>query len=159
MLSLWAVILFTVAELVLLGAILFFFLRLKKSENLMHNLQANQELLLARLQHNAELEKELVATFAQRQAELRILDQRLEERAEELRRLLGQAEGIVRSPQFLRELILNQRSRGASAKQIAKNAGLTVDEVELILAQSGEKLILPHSFEPLRPLHGNVWRV
>ena len=125
--------------MVLLGAILFFFLRLRRSEDLMHSLQANQELLLARLQTNAELERDLVATFAQRQAELRVLDQKLEERATELRRLLGQAEGIVRSPQFLRELILNQRSKGMSARQIAKNAGLTVDEVELILAQSGEK--------------------
>lgn len=135
MLSLWIIFLFTAMEMALLGAILFFFLRLRRSENLMHNLQANQELLLARLQTNAELERELVATFAQRQAELRTLDQKLEERAEELRRLLGQAEGIVRSPQFLRELILNQHGKGLSARQIAKNAGLSVDEVELILAQ------------------------
>ncbi len=95
--------------------------------------------MLARLQHNAELERELVASFAQRQAELRTLDQKLEERAEELRRLISQAEGISRSPQFLRELIINQRSRGLSAKQIAKNAGLTVDEVELIIAQTSDK--------------------
>ncbi len=132
----WAVILFSVIELILLGSIVFFFIRLKRSENLMQTLQGNQELLLARLQHNAELERELVASFAQRQAELRSLDQKMEERADELRRLVSQAEGISRSPQFLRELILNQRSRGLSAKQIAKNAGLTVDEVELILAQS-----------------------
>ncbi len=138
MLSLWAVLLFTGIELILLIAILFFFLRLRRSENLMQNLQANQEILLARLQHNAELERELVATFAQRQAELRTLDQRMEERAEVLRKLISQAEGISRSPQFLRELILNQHKRGVSAKQIAKNAGLTVDEVQLILAKGGE---------------------
>ena len=102
----------------------------------MQMLQANQEQLLDRLQRNTELERELVATFAQRQAELRTLDQRLEERAATLRRLLEQAEGIMRSPQFLRELILNQRAKGMSAAQIARNAGLTVDEVELILAQS-----------------------
>lgn len=135
MLSLWMVLLFSVVELVLLGGIFFFFLRLRRSEALMHSLQANQEQLLERLQRNAELERELVATFAQRQAELRTLDQRLEERAEELRRLLGQAEGIVRSPQFLRELIFNQRAKGFSAQKIASNAGLSVDEVELILAQ------------------------
>ncbi len=139
MLSMWAVILFSVIELILLGSVVFFFLRLKRSENLMQTLQGNQELLLARLQHNAELERELVASFASRQAELRNLDQKIEERAEELRRLVSQAEGISRSPQFLRELILNQRSRGLSAKQIAKNAGLTVDEVELILAQTTDK--------------------
>ncbi len=139
MLSLWAILLFTGIEVVLLVAILFFFLRLRRSEDLVQQLQANQEILLARLQHNAELERELVATFAQRQAELRTLDQRMEERADDLRRLISQAEGITRSPQFLRELILNQNGRGLSSKQIAKNAGLTVDEVELILAQATEK--------------------
>lgn len=136
MLSLWTIIVFTAAEMALLGAIFFFFMRLRRSEALMHTLQANQEHLLERLQRNAELERELVASFAQRQAELRILDQRLEERAAELRRLLGQAEGIVRSPQFLRELILNQHGKGLNAGQIAKNAGLSVDEVELILTQA-----------------------
>ncbi len=139
MLSLWAILLFTGIEVVLLVAILLFFNRLRRSEDLVQQLQANQEILLARLQHNAELERELVATFAQRQAELRTLDQRMEERAEDLRRLVSQAEGITRSPQFLRELILNQHGRGVSARQIAKNAGLTVDEVELILAQAKEK--------------------
>lgn len=135
MLSLWAICIFTVAELALLGAVLFFFLRLRRSENLMTMLQANQEQLLNRLQKNAELERDLVATFAQRQAELRVLDQRLEERATELRRLLEQAEGILRSPQFLRELILNGHKKGHSPQQIAAAAGLAVDEVELILQQ------------------------
>ncbi len=138
MLSLWAVLLFTGIEIIILIGVLFFFLRLRRSEDLMQKLQGKQEILLARLQHNAELEKELVASFAQRQAELRTLDQRMEERAEVLRKLVTQAEGISRSPHFLRELILNQKKRGASSMQIAKNAGLTVDEVELILAQTGE---------------------
>ncbi len=48
--------------------------------------------------------KEIVATFAQRQAELRELDSKLEQRANDLRRLMAQAEGITRSPQFLRKL-------------------------------------------------------
>ncbi len=136
MLATWVIIFFACIEVLLFFAIVAFFVRLKRSENLVHNLQANQELLLARLQHNAELERELVATFAQRQAELRSLDQKIEERAESLRKLINQAEGITRSPHFLRELILNQRKKGASAKQIAHNAGLTIDEVELILAQA-----------------------
>lgn len=139
MLSLWTLLIFTLAEIVLLGGVLFFFLRLRRSEALMTQLQSNQEELLERLQRNAELEHDLVATFAQRQAELRSLDQRLEERAAELRRLLEQAEGILRSPQFLRELILNKRRQGQSAQQIARAAGLAVDEVELILAQSGDE--------------------
>ena len=77
-----------------------------------------------------------MATFAQRQAELRNLDEKLEQRAQTLRRLLEQAEGITRSPQFLRELILNGQRKGLSARQIARNAGLSVDEVELILSQN-----------------------
>ena len=135
MFSFWMIVLFTLAEMALLGAVLFFFVRLKRSEELLTRLQANQEKLLLRLHQNAELEQELVATFAQRQVELRTLDQRLEDRAETLRRLLEQAEGILRSPQFLRELILNGRKKGWNAQKIALSAGLSVDEVELILAQ------------------------
>jgi len=135
MFSFWMIVLFTLAEMALLGAVLFFFVRLKRSEKLLTQLQANQETLLVHLHRNAELEQELMATFAQRQTELRTLDQRLEDRAETLRRLLEQAEGILRSPQFLRELILNGRKKGLSAQKIALSAGLSVDEVELILAQ------------------------
>ena len=114
---------------------LFFYLRLRRSEAMLNALQGNQEALLARIEMNARLEREIVATFAQRQAELQNLDAKLEERAQELRRLLEQAEGISRSPQFLREIILNGRRKGLSSRQIARNAGLSVDEVELILAQ------------------------
>jgi len=135
MFSFWMIVFFTLAEMALLGAVLFFFIRLKRSEKLLTELQANQENLLMRLHQNVELEQELMATFSQRQTELRTLDQRLEDRAETLRRLLEQAEGIVRSPQFLRELILNGRKKGLSAQKIALSAGLSVDEVELILAQ------------------------
>jgi Fic family protein len=135
MFSFWMIVLFTLAEMALLGAVLFFFVRLKRSENLLTQLQANQEKLLLHLNKNAVLEQELIATFAQRQTELRTLDQRLEDRAETLRRLLEQAEGILRSPQFLRELILNGRKKGLTAQNIALSAGLSVDEVELILAQ------------------------
>ena len=135
MFSFWMIVLFTLAEMALLGAVLFFFVRLKRSETLLTKLQANQEKLLLQLHQNAQLEQELVATFSQRQTELRTLDQRLEDRAETLRRLMEQAEGIVRSPQFLRELILNGRKKGLSPQKIALSAGLSVDEVELILAQ------------------------
>lgn len=121
--------------LLLAGALVFYF-RLKNSQSLLNTLQDNQQSLLARIEMNARLEREIVATFAQRQAELRELDSKLEERARELRRLLEQAEGIARSPQFLREIILNGRKKGLSSRQIARNAGLSVDEVELILAQN-----------------------
>ncbi|MBG3877548.1 hypothetical protein FVW20_11110 [Desulfovibrio oxamicus] len=135
--SLWLIILVSVVEVTLLGVLLAFFLRLRRSEALLNRLQANQTQLLERLRQNAELEQELVATFAQRQEQLRLLDRRLEERADGLRRLLEQAEGISRSPQFLREVILNGHSKGRSLDQIARSTGLSVDEVELILAQAG----------------------
>ena len=126
---------FSVLEIGILVCVLVFYRRLRRSEHLFNSLQANQENLLARIEMNARLEKEIVATFAQRQAELRNLDEKLEERAQTLRRLLEQAEGISRSPQFLREVILNGRRKGLSSQQIARNAGLSVDEVDLILAQ------------------------
>lgn len=126
----------TVLEIFLLGGALVFYFRLKTSETLLNTLQDNQQSLLARIEMNARLEREIVATFAQRQAELRELDMRLEARAADLRRLMEQAEGIARSPQFLREIILNGRRKGLSSRQIARNAGLSVDEVELILVQN-----------------------
>ncbi|MBO5491086.1 hypothetical protein [uncultured Desulfovibrio sp.] len=129
---------FSLFELAILGGVLVFYLRLRRSETLLNTLQGNQDSLLQRIEMNARLEREIVATFAQRQAELRNLDEKLEEKAQELRRLLEQAEGISRSPQFLRELILNGRRKGLSSRQIAKNAGLSVDEVDLILAQATE---------------------
>lgn len=135
-LQLGLIILFTVMELLILGGVLFFYLRLRNSERLLNALQGNQQELLARIEMNARLEKDIVATFAQRQAELRNLDEKLEQRAQTLRRLLEQAEGITRSPQFLRELILNGQRKGLSSRQIARNAGLSVDEVELILSQN-----------------------
>lgn len=126
----------SVLELLLLAGALVFYFRLKRSQTLMNTLQDNQQSLLARIEMNARLEREIVATFAQRQAELRELDGKLEQRANDLRKLMEQAEGIARSPQFLREIILNGRKKGLTSRQIAKNAGLSVDEVELILAQN-----------------------
>ena len=132
------IIICSVLELMILAGAMVFYLRLKRSESLLNTLQDNQQSLLARIEMNARLEKEVVATFAQRQAELRELDSKLEARAADLRRLMEQAEGIARSPHFLREIIQNGRRKGLSARQIARNAGLSVDEVELILAQSQE---------------------
>ncbi|ABB37188.1 hypothetical protein Dde_0387 [Oleidesulfovibrio alaskensis G20] len=132
-LSLLALVLVTVAEILLLGLLVIFFFRLRRSENVLSQLQANHEKLLARLHFNAELEQELVESFAQRQEELRQLDIRLEQRAADLRRLMEQAEGISRSPQFLREIIMNGRRKGRTVDQLARSTGLSADEVELIL--------------------------
>lgn len=137
-LPLWIIAIVTMAESFLVALVFLFFLRLRRSEASLASLQANQEAVLDRIRQNTALEQELVDTFAQRQEQLIIVNAHLEERIETLRRLLDQAEGICRSPQFLRELILNGRRKGQTPAQIARTTGLTVDEVEIILAQSGE---------------------
>lgn len=110
-------------------------MRLRRSEQILSALQANQDDLLDRMLRNAELEQEMVATFSQRQEQLAQLNARMEERIASLRRLLEQAEGITRSPHFLREVILNCRRKGQSVEDIARKTGLARDEIELILAR------------------------
>ncbi len=128
----------TVIELLLFVLIWSFFRRLKQSEHLLAQLQDSQSLLLEKLELNANLENELMHSFKQRQNELMQLDLQLEDRAGKLQSLLQQAEQVSRSPQFLRELIINGSRKGQSLGQLAKNTGLSMDEVELILAQAGK---------------------
>lgn len=133
----WAIIALTLAEVFILISIFLFFVRLRQSESTMNELQTNQEQMLERIQDNAIYEQELVSSFMERQRELGQLDKKLDDRAQELKRLLEQAEGILRSPHFLRELVLNSHKKGKTIKQIADSAGLDPDEVEMILAQNG----------------------
>ena len=135
--SLWLIGLISVSELALLVLLLVFFARLRRSEHLLLKLQSGQNSLLRNLHQNAELEKDLIASFAERQMELRALDQRLEERAQALRTLLQQAETVSRSPQFLRELIQSGIRQGRTPSQLAKATNLSIDEVELIMADMG----------------------
>jgi len=128
--------LLTLAECVMIILVLLFFSRLKRSEALIFRLQSNQEDMLERMYRNAALEQELVESFAQRQEQLHMLNKKLEDRAATLQRLLEQAEGITRSPHFLREVILNNNRKGLSPAQIAQKTGLSEDEVELILNQA-----------------------
>lgn len=134
--SLWLLAAVSVFELVLFFLLLSFFRRLKKSEELLLTLQAGQRSLLASLEENARLEKDLVASFVERQHELKNLDHQLEERAAALRRLLEQAETVMRSPQFLRELILSGARQGKTPLELARGTGLSLDEVQLILARA-----------------------
>ena len=129
-------ILFTVSEIVLLAVVIIFFLRLKKSEALVSGLQANQEEFIKRLQFNTQLENELVASFEQRQNELATLNEEIEKRADELRKLVQQANAYCKSPQFMREIILNGHRAGKSPVQLAKSTGLSLEEVELIIDQA-----------------------
>ncbi len=132
----------TAAELALIILVLLFFIRLRRSEQMLSALQSNQDDLMERMLRNAELEQEMVASFAQRQQELTLLNRAMEDRILNLRKLLDQAEGITRSPHFLREVILNCRRKGQSVDEIVRRTGLARDEIELILAreamQAGE---------------------
>ena len=132
----WMLIIISLAEIVLFVLLLRFFNRLRKSEELLSELSENQQALMDKLRANAELERELMQSFAARQASLQNLNASIEERAAELRSLLEQAQAISRSPQFLREVILSGKRKGRTSAQLAKATGLSLDEVELILAQA-----------------------
>jgi biopolymer transport protein ExbB/TolQ len=134
--QIWLLVVISVAEAALFVLLLRFFARLKKSAALLLELSAEREELMDKLRANAEFERELMQSFAVRQAELSQLNASLEARAETLRGLLEQAESVSRSPQFLRELILKGKKRGRTPAQLAKSVGLSLDEVELILAQA-----------------------
>ena len=128
-------IILSLAEIALFFLLIRFFMRLKKSESLLTRLRDGQDSLLDKLQANAELERELMGSFITRQNELTTLNNQLEERETELKKLLDQAEAVSRSPVFLREVILQGHKKGRTATQLAKSTGLSLDEVELILLQ------------------------
>ncbi|WP_419788085.1 hypothetical protein [Pseudodesulfovibrio sp.] len=129
-------ILFTVSEIVLLGVVIIFFLRLRKSEALLSNLQAKQEDFLKRLQFNTQLENELVSTFERRQQELVAINNEIEKRATELQKLVDMAGEYCKSPQFMREIIIKGHRAGKSPIQLAKSTGLGLDEIEMIIDQA-----------------------
>lgn len=131
----WILVSSTLIEVLLLLLAAVFFVKLKKSESLMRALQDRQREFLRRLDFNAQLEKEIVSSFASRQEELAALEEKLQYRAEEMRRLLEQAETFTKSPQFLRQTILSGFKRGHSIQALAQSTGLSEDEVELILDQ------------------------
>ena len=129
-------ILFTLSEVVLLGVVIMFFLRLKKSEALLSGLQTKQDEFIKRLQFNTQLENELIATFERRQQELVNLNDAIEDRAAELKKLVDLANDYCKSPQFMREIILKGHRAGKSPVQLAKSTGLSLEEVELIIDQA-----------------------
>ncbi|ADU62372.1 MAG: hypothetical protein KUA35_01970 [Pseudodesulfovibrio sp.] len=130
------IILLTISEVVLLGVVIMFFLRLKKSEALLSGIQIKQEEFIKRLQFNTQLENELVATFERRQQELITLNNELEHRVAELKKLVTQADGYCKSPQFMREIILMGHRAGKSPAQLAKSTGLSLEDIDLIIDQS-----------------------
>ncbi|MDQ7830904.1 MAG: hypothetical protein RDU30_04170 [Desulfovibrionaceae bacterium] len=132
----YLILFLTLSELALIVLVVLFFSRLRRSEGLLHRLQNNQEQLLEKLRLNAQLEQELVSSFKRRQAELMALDEQLEQRRMDLDRLLKQAREVSRSPQFLRQVIVNGHKKGQSIGALATSTGLAPDEVRLILEQA-----------------------
>ncbi|SDK76099.1 hypothetical protein SAMN05660337_1136 [Maridesulfovibrio ferrireducens] len=133
--TIFLLIFFSLTEIILLIAIIFFFLRLKKSESLLNQLQSKQEEFINKLHFNAQLENEIVSTFEQRQLELAQLDLLLDNKTKKLKRILAQAEEFSRSPQFLRQIIITGHKEGKPVSRLAKATGLSTEEVELILDQ------------------------
>ncbi|WP_320175000.1 hypothetical protein [Maridesulfovibrio sp.] len=128
-------IFFSITEISLLIAVIFFFLRLRKSEELVTQLQAKQEEFVKKLQFNTQLENEMMNTFAERQEELAQLDMMLDRKSKKLKKILSQAEEFSRSPQFLRQIILTGHKEGKPVSRLAKATGLSIEEVELIIDQ------------------------
>ncbi|NDV22001.1 hypothetical protein [Desulfovibrio sp. JC022] len=133
--TVFLLIFFSVTEIALLIAVIFFFLRLRKSEELVTQLQSKQEEFIKKLQFNTQLENELMNTFAERQEELAQLDMMLDRKSKKLKKILAQAEEFSRSPQFLRQIILTGHKEGKPVSRLAKATGLSIEEVELILDQ------------------------
>lgn len=136
--SQWMLLFMSITEIILLLLLFVFFVRLKRSESVLNEMQAKQESLIAKMHFNTQLEQEIVDSFAERQEQLRLLDIQLEARAAGLEKLIKQAEGMTRSPQFLREMILDGHRKGRPPQQLARATGLSVDEVELILMKAGK---------------------
>ena len=132
----WILIGASAVEFIFLLILFWFFSRLKRSESVLNELQANQERLLAKLDINAQLEQELMESFDERQQELMQLDSELEERIQQLKRLLSEAKGVTRSPSLLREIITSGFKAGRSKAELAKSTNLSIDEVSLILSKN-----------------------
>ena len=126
----------TLSELSLLAVTIAFFLRLRKSEALVSSLQAKQEEFINRLHFNAQLEHELVGTFEHRQRQLVAVNDQMEQRAKELESLIEKAHEFSKSPQFLRQIVMDGHRDGKSFATLAKITGLGIEEVELIVDQS-----------------------
>lgn len=135
--SYWIILLVSLLEVVLLAGVIVFFFRLRKSEQLLMKLQQNQREFLQRIDKSADLERQFLESFAGRQTELLRLEGQLAEREKQLRSLLEQADGLVKSPGFLRQVILSGRRKGKSTRDLARSTGLSVEEVEIILEQDG----------------------
>lgn len=134
--SYWIILGVSLLEVALLVGVVAFFIRLRRSEQLLAKLQQNQGEFLKRIEKSTELEKQLLENFADRQAELLHLEAQLTDREKQLRDLLRQTESLSQSPGFLRQIILSGHRKGKSPKELAQATGLSAEEVEIILGQA-----------------------
>ncbi len=133
----WIILSLSLLEAFLLVGVIVFFLRLRRSEQLLAKLQHNQQEFLQKIEKSAVLEKQLLDNFAGRQSDLLHLESQLADREKQLRILLQQAENVTQSPSFLRHIILSGHRKGTPAAELARSTGLSVEEVEIILEQAG----------------------
>lgn len=134
--SYWVILAVSLLEVILLAGVIVFFLRLRRSEQILAKLQQNQNEFIKKIDKSADLEKQLLDNFIGRQSELVHLETQLAEREKQLRLLLQQAESVAQSPAFLRQIILTGHRKGKSPDNLAHATGLSVEEVELILEQA-----------------------
>jgi len=132
----WALLSIGMLEMVLLATIVVLFIRLRRSETLFVQLRQNQKELLDKLQFNSQLEQQLVTSFTKRQKELSELDEKLQSRADELRALVDQAKKYSDSPRLVRQVVLSGHDRGEKKQVLAKQTGLSLEEVDWIIDQS-----------------------
>lgn len=126
---------FSITEIALLSIVILFFIRLRKSEALLSQVQAKHEEFINRLHFNAQLENEMVATFEQRQIELAGINDELEDKIKKLKKLMRQADEYSKSPQFLRQIVLDGHKAGKSPAVLARKTGLSLEEIEIIIGR------------------------
>lgn len=131
----WMLIVLSFLEILLLGVVVSLFSRLKRSEEAVAEIQRRHKELQDKIGFNARMEQELVASFAERQRELVNVAEEMELREVQLKKLLRQADELLRSPHTLRKLIQEGRQQGRSLDDLARALGLTVDEVEILLIE------------------------
>ena len=131
----WLIITSSLFEVILISVVVVIFIKLRKSESLILQLQNKQKEFLARLDFNAKLEQELIANFEERQKILSRLDNQLELKSKTLKGLLEQANAYAKSPIFLKQTILAGYRRGQSVQALSRATGLSEEEVEVIIDQ------------------------
>jgi uncharacterized protein HemX len=126
-------ILLSITEIAILGVVVFFFTKLRKSEEALSRMQARNDEMLTKLRFSTQLENELVQSFENRLEQLSALEQAMQHREAELRELLQKAEKMTKSPAFLHAAVLTGYRDGKTKRQLAQESGLSVEEIELIL--------------------------